>query len=458
MSSILLVSWILPLLLGALWLGLLARPRDAGAGLLFGGLSYGLGLGLLGSAFFPWMLAWGPRAAGFAVALFGISILAVLLLRRKCRAQAWLTAAGPSPNRALMLIALALLAIAVALFLLEARRLPHGQYDAWIFWNMRARFLFRAGEEWRQAFSWRTTHGTYPLLLPSIVVQAWNTLARESIQATQWIAAAYAVATLAVLGGSLRILDGKSQGWLGAALLLGQPFFAIHAASLCADVPIGFYFLATFVLAALYDRDPKKNRAWMLLAGISAGMAAWTKVEGVIFVLALVGAKLLTTLVERRFRALWREGLPFGLGLLPWVAMYSYFRWSLPDRPPPMPGAAALPGLTLFQKILDPQRHWIIAKSFYREIWWHPDHFILGPIILLALFAFVFWRRRTGDRSWRCSALALALLIGGYFGAYLLSPFDLRWHLDQSLNRLLLQAWPSMVFLVLLRNSSESRS
>ncbi|HEX5034191.1 MAG TPA: hypothetical protein VFW62_06910, partial [bacterium] len=175
MITIFLVAWILPLMFGILWLGFLARPRDAGSWLLFGGLSYGLGLGLRGSVFFPWMLAWGPRAAGFALSVLGISVLAVLLWRRKCRVQPWLTPAGPKPHPALMLAALALLAIALALFWLETQRLPHGQYDAWIFWNMRARFLFRAGEEWRQAFSWRTTHGTYPLLLPSIIVQAWNT-------------------------------------------------------------------------------------------------------------------------------------------------------------------------------------------------------------------------------------------------------------------------------------------
>ncbi|MBN2438901.1 MAG: hypothetical protein JXL20_09920, partial [Deltaproteobacteria bacterium] len=44
---------------------------------------------------------------------------------------------------------------------------PHGKWDAWLIWNMHARFLFRGGEHWRDAFAsgldW--SHWDYPLLL-----------------------------------------------------------------------------------------------------------------------------------------------------------------------------------------------------------------------------------------------------------------------------------------------------
>ena len=55
----------------------------------------------------------------------------------------------------------------------------------------------------------------------------------------------------------------------------------------------------------------------------------------------------------------------------------------------------------------------------------------------------------------RASALALALTLGGYFFIYLITPYDIYWHLRFSLNRLLIQLWPSAIFLFFLRIGSE---
>jgi small-conductance mechanosensitive channel len=45
------------------------------------------------------------------------------------------------------------------------------------------------------------------------------------------------------------------------------------------------------------------------------------------------------------------------------------------------------------------------------------------------------------------AATVLILMLAGYFGIYLITPHDLRWHLLTSLNRLFIQLWPSAVFL-----------
>ena len=44
----------------------------------------------------------------------------------------------------------------------------------------------------------------------------------------------------------------------------------------------------------------------------------------------------------------------------------------------------------------------------------------------------------------------LGLLCGGYFFSYLISPNDLKWHLNSSLYRLVTHFWPSWVFLFFL--------
>ena len=55
---------------------------------------------------------------------------------------------------------------------------PHGRWDAWAIWNLRAKFLATPSDRWRDAFdpvvSW--SHPDYPLLLPLAVSYTHLTL------------------------------------------------------------------------------------------------------------------------------------------------------------------------------------------------------------------------------------------------------------------------------------------
>ena len=61
-------------------------------------------------------------------------------------------------------------------FLIAYLKEPHGKWDAWLIWNMHARFLYRGGDAWREAFAsgldW--SHWDYPLLLPLSIVRGWT--------------------------------------------------------------------------------------------------------------------------------------------------------------------------------------------------------------------------------------------------------------------------------------------
>ena len=63
-----------------------------------------------------------------------------------------------------------------AAFVEHCRRYPEGGWDAWMIWDLRARFLVRA-PDFRDAFSpqmlpW--AHQDYPWLLPGAVTQLWR--------------------------------------------------------------------------------------------------------------------------------------------------------------------------------------------------------------------------------------------------------------------------------------------
>src|SRR5205807_5392008 len=74
-------------------------------------------------------------------------------------------------------------AVAAAALIDHIARYPDGGNDAFIIWNLRARWLFRAGADFRSAFSpeilfW--THQDYPLLLPGLVARGFALLGHES--------------------------------------------------------------------------------------------------------------------------------------------------------------------------------------------------------------------------------------------------------------------------------------
>jgi len=58
--------------------------------------------------------------------------------------------------------------------------------------------------------------------------------------------------------------------------------------------------------------------------------------------------------------------------------------------------------------------------------------------------------RRAEQPGLPTSVLALALTLAGYFVVYVITPYDIYWHLRFSLGRLFLQLWPATLFLFFL--------
>jgi hypothetical protein len=106
----------------------------------------------------------------------------------------------------------------------------------------------------------------------------------------------------------------------------------------------------------------------------------------------------------------------------------------------------------MLHKLLDPARYWIITKWYAREFF-RFGHWLFVPAPLL-MFAYYFVARTEArsslDSRYRASLLALAITLAGYFSIYLITPYDIYWHLRFSLTRLLLQLWPSAIFLFFL--------
>lgn len=347
-------------------------------------------------------------------------------------------------------------------FLIAFLKEPHGRWDAWLIWNMHARFLFRGGELWREAFAsgldW--SHWDYPLLLPLSIARGWAYAGGEGVLSPAAMGFAFTCLILGLLCGSLALLRGRTPGFLAAMVLMGTPFFITMGASQFADIPFAFFVLAAFVMLFGAGRSPGNAAGPLVLAGLAAGLGAWTKNEGLLFALIVT----LSTAGLAWHSGGWREALRrtgwFLAGALPVLLLVLYFKLRLAPTNDIMAGVGLA---AISAKLLDWGRYAEIARAFFftgisftqgvidvRE----GMRFNPGAVSILLLVAYLFIGGIRIDPKERglffLAATVLALTLTGYFFVYVLTPLDLNWHLVTSLNRLFLQLWPSAVFLVFM--------
>ena len=447
-------AFLLPFLIGFSIVGLVWRdksPGGADASLKLA-LAVGLGLGVSSLGYFLWLVAIGPSAAGLFIAealiLVGLAILALRRRRRFGSGARPVDVASRSPAMLRLLApAFALLVVAaLTSFATLSAVSPHGRWDAWTIWNLRARFLYRSGENWQDAFSdllaW--THLDYPLLVPGSIARTWTLAGADTSLASIILAALFMLGTVALLVAALSSVRGTSQGLAAGIVLLATATFVSHAASQYADVPLGFYMLATVVAIVLADRAGDARFRYLMLAGLMAGLAAWTKNEGLLFIGILFFARILLAARRRNRDVLLKDAGALLAGLAPVLAVILIFKLTLA---PPNDILAAIEISGTVERLTDLSRYVYVMSRFGGAFLSFGSWIVNVPILLAVYLILLGVRIRDEDRSavaWTLSTVGLMLLT--YFSVYVATPHDLKWHLDTSLNRLLMQLWPSAVF------------
>lgn len=347
---------------------------------------------------------------------------------------------------------------------------PHGRWDAWLIWNMHARFLFRGGEHWRDAFAsgldW--SHWDYPLLLPLSIARGWQYMGGESLSIPAVMAFVFTFMTLGLLWCALSFLRSRIQGCLATMILLGTPFFIVMGASQFADVPLAFFILATLILLSWQARSPENHPGALILAGLAAGLCAWTKNEGLLFLLIVTGSLFCTAVYAGGWRSALNRTAGFLAGALPILLMVIYFKTQLS---PANDWMAGFNPAAVAAKLTDFSRYAEIAKAFFiMGISFTQGlinvrvgmHLNPGAVNILLLIGYLFLAGVRIDGRDRIgllqSAAALGLMLIGYFFVYVLTPLDLGYHLATSLNRLFLQLWPSVIFLCFMIAGSPETS
>ena len=255
-------------------------------------LALALGLGIDGSAAFYTHILLNQSNRWLPV---GLVVLGILILCFIKNSSPFVPRIKFTKAHGWGLLTLGLLAVPLAI---SAYHFPLGGWDAWSCWNLKAKFIFLGGQNWKDMLLpglWRSnTH--YPLLWPLINVWFWDLGGQFNQTIPMFNSILFALLSAGILLFGLLELTGILSISIAAAVIVAAlPFGVTLGISQYSDALLGLFLLSAFMCWLLAEKHnlPKLKILSMALLGLMS----FTKNEGMI--LAVIAAGLI--LWQERF-------------------------------------------------------------------------------------------------------------------------------------------------------------
>jgi hypothetical protein len=284
-------------------------------------------------------------------------------------------------------------------------------------------------------------HPDYPLLLPMLVSNMWFSLGSMSSRAPILIAGIYTLSVPLLTFAAVRVFRDTSQAAMAGILMISAPHLFKFGSGQTADIPLAAYVFAAIVLLVIATWE--KRWQFITLAGLMAGCGGWTKNEGLMFLMIIT-----ISFAAISIRGSWRNGIK---QMIPWVAgliiplMTILFFKSKYAPPSEMFTPLA------WNYIFDGSRYLLIFSQLGSQLlYWGGWAFPALPAFLL--YGLLLHKRVSGDEKKPLVLICIVTLlsIAGFFGIYLITPYDLLWHLTYSADRLMFQIYPIFILGLML--------
>ena len=346
----------------------------------------------------------------------------------------------------------------VGIYFFDSIQNPHGLWDAWGDWNLGARFISRDPKGWANSFHQIIStmfHTDYPLLQKGFIARCWLITKNETVWVPIFFCFVFTFCTIGLLASSVSYFTNKTNGLIAGLVLLCTPFFMTMGDSQYADNTVGYFYLATIVLLTFARSEglAALKPQFLIAAGFTAGLAGWSKNEGLLFIGCLFISQL-TLIFFKNYRELLVELKYLLVGMLPVLILIVYYKLKIA---PPNDIMDAQGGQT-FVKLTDYSRYAVVSKWYLDQSvsfgkwafnpWW------------LFLFGILFngIQLKENQNSLISNFLLLLLMLTGFFLIFIISHLDLVYYLSTSLHRLFFQLFPSFIFIYFLAIKSNIRS
>ncbi|MGB3946832.1 MAG: glycosyltransferase family 39 protein [Bacteroidia bacterium] len=335
-----------------------------------------------------------------------------------------------------------------SIFFFDSIKEPHGLWDAWNYWNLKAKFISKAPDEWPALFHQMISedfHVDYPLLQTGFIARCWRGLQNDPVWVPILLAYTFTFCTIGLLSSAVGHFTNNKRGLIAGLIMLATPFFMVMGDSQYADNTVGFFYLATIVLLTFARNEKETSPQLYIAVGITASLSAWSKNEGLLFITCLFASQL-TLIFTKKPIVLFNELKYILIGALPILLLIFYYKTAIA----PPNDIVSAQGESTLVKLKDTMRYstifdWHIQTfgtfgKWFMNPWW----LFLGAIIYNGI------NLKKYKTSNLTNLTLILLMVLGFFMIYVITPLPLVFHLSTSIHRLFFQLFPSFIFVYFL--------
>jgi hypothetical protein len=315
-------------------------------------------------------------------------------------------------------------------------RYPDGTWDAMAMWNFRAKFLALGNEEWNRMYfdTFDYSHRDYPLFLPCTIARYYNYVGKVDLIVPLFFSFFFTFICFILLFLYLNRLKNKYYSVLAVCTLAYSPQFIFYGCMQYADVPLAVFILISLYEFIVWNMRNSKNQPWIGM--LFAALCFWIKNEGIpwficysllILYCLYRKEKNLNSFIKNYFRLI--------ISLLPIFISVLFVRYFANSENDLIFGI-----IDRLKQLFILERYEMIMPfvgTFFQQHYW----------ILIIL---VCWLTNFIDKRYEKFKYLLFMIFFMYLVfifVYLITPHDLKWHLDMSFFRITIIYLPSLIFL-----------
>ncbi|MBI5236611.1 MAG: hypothetical protein HY886_10245 [Deltaproteobacteria bacterium] len=393
--------------------------------------------------FSPAVIGW--PWIGFTIALLAWRIAAFFSNATRGGAWSFTFSTRYAASRSVALSPLETALVLVIVFqvvfsLMNLVALPVQGYDTWVIWFLKAKaFFIDSGVS--AAFLSDPVYSNanpgayeYPILVPLLVSAGYVFMGYVDDRLVKIFFWLYYLNLLGAFYYFVRPFSTRLVALILCAMLATVPRIMEQAAfggAGYADMPLAVYFLAATGFGFRFFQEGKKND--FLLSALFLSIGAWTKSEGITFLASVLIIMSAYAVYTRR-----REGIKIVIPAVV-IAVLFVLPWRLYVHTLPKLSFTMVSELSVSTVLSNMERLPFILKVIVPKLFTANKYHITWALYaVLTLWGFRSFTRR----EYAFLQAALWIQLSFYIFVYVITPFDLKPHIETSFDRLTIHLLP----------------
>lgn len=322
---------------------------------------------------------------------------------------------------------------------------PIESYDAIAIYAIRSKIFFLAKaipQDYFASIARAFPHADYPLNIQLFETFLYTSMGNLNDQLVKVIFPLFFVTILCMLYFAVRRFAGRTYALVFTFILAGIPHFNNYATNAYLEVPLAFYIFASAIFLLRWMEDNSITGA-LLLSAVCAGLAGWTKNEGLMYCVIYIALVFFYTASKLRnisrkdiFRVVLYSGVIICI-LLPWTVIKA--KWHISND------EISLANLNPANLARQLHKLGPVFYEFQKQLFGPKKWNIFWPVFILAA---IFNHRKLTAFPYRYAAAVIFMALGGYVLFYMISYVDVTFFASKTWARFMLDFLPIAVYIL----------